>query len=159
MFGIGAIIKALIYLVIVAVIAGGLWYLINLKANLATSEANNAKLQDAMIAQNQLIESMQKDITQIQETNKQLQEQNQKQKQDVDALSKKFEKRDFGTFAAEQSLKAETLINRGTKNALRCLELASGAPLNQNELSAKTPIEANRECPSLIDPSFKPIMP
>ena len=159
MFGIGAIIKALVYLLIVVVIAGGLWYLINLKADLATSEANNVKLQDAMLAQNQLIESMQKDITQVQETNKALQEQNQKQKEDVDALSKKFEKRDFGIFASEQSTKAETLINRGTKNAIRCLELASGAPLNQNELSAKTPIEANRECPSLIDPSYKPIMP
>ena len=101
---------------------------------------------------------MQKDITVIQETNKQLAEQNEKQRQDVDALAKKFDKRDFGVFAIDNSEKAEFLINRGTKNALRCIELASGAPLNETEKNAKSPVEANRECPGLVDPTFKPIL-
>jgi len=76
----------------------------------------------------------------------------------VDALSKKFDKRDFGVFASSQPEKVEELINRGTKNALRCLELASGAKLTEEEKNAKSPIEANRECPSLIDPRFTPIL-
>lgn len=154
MFGVGAIIRAVLYLVIVLVIAGGLWYVINLKADLATSEANNQKLQDATKAQGELIESMQKDIAQIQETNKQLAEQNEKQKQDVATLSNKFSKRDFGALASEKPAVVEKLVNRGTTNVMRCLELASGSPLNEKEKNAKSPTEANRECPSLIDSDY-----
>ena len=154
MFGIGGIIRAVLYFVIVIVVAGGLWYVINLKADLAISEANNQKLQDGIKEQHSLIEQMQRDITQIQETNKQLAEQNEKQKQDVATLSSKFSKRDFGALAAEKPAVVEKLVNRGTVNAMRCLELASGAPLNEKEKNAKTPTEANRECPALINPSY-----
>jgi type II secretory pathway pseudopilin PulG len=155
MFSPLSFLKPLLYLVIVLVIAGGLYYVTNIKADLAISEANNQKLIDATKAQNELIEQMQKDITLIQETNKQLAEQNEKQKQDVATLSSKFSKRDFGALAAEKPAVVEKLINRGTTNAMRCLELASGAPLNEKEKAAKTPTEANRECPSLIDHNYK----
>jgi hypothetical protein len=155
MFSPLSFLKPLLYLVIVLVIAGGLYYVTNIKADLAISEANNQKLIDATKAQNELIEQMQKDITLIQETNKQLAEQNEKQKQDVATLSSKFSKRDFGALAAEKPAVVEKLINRGTTNAMRCLELASGAPLNEKEKAAKTPTEANRECPSLIDRNYK----
>jgi len=154
MFGVGGIIKAVLYLVIVLVIAGGFWYVTNLKADLAISEANNQKLQDAVQTQNELLESMKKDIEQIQETNKQLAEQNEKQKQDVATLSSKFSKRDFGALAAEKPAVVEKLVNRGTANVMRCLELASGAPLNEKEKNAKSPTEANRECPALIDSDY-----
>lgn len=149
-----AMIRMVMILAIVGVIAGGLWYITNLKADLAVSELNNQKLEEATKAQNELIEQMQKDIAQIQQINSDLQEQNEKQKKDVDALAQKFDKRDFGSFVASQSEKAQSLINRGTKNALRCLELASGASLNETEKKAKTPTEANRECPNLIDSDF-----
>ena len=159
MFSPLSFIKPLIYLVIVIVIAGGLWYVTNLKADLAISEANNQKLQDGIEQQQSLIEQMQKDVVQIQETNKQLAEQNEKQKQDVATLSSKFSKRDFGALAAEKPAVVEKLVNRGTVNAMRCLELASGAPLNEKEKNAKTPTEANRECPALIDKNYQAPMP
>jgi hypothetical protein len=155
MFSPLSFLKPLLYLVIVLVIAGGLYYVTNIKADLAISEANNQKLIDATKAQNELIEQMQKDITLIQETNKQLAEQNEKQKQDGATLSSKFSKRDFGALAAEKPAVVEKLVNRGTANVMRCLELASGAPLNEKEKAAKTPTEANRECPSLIDRNYK----
>jgi len=154
MFPIGTIIKLVLYLAIAIIIAAGAWYVTGLRADLAISESNNQKLQDATKAQGELIEQMQKDIGQIQETNKQLAEQNEKQKQDVATLSSKFSKRDFGALASEKPAVVEKLINRGTANVMRCLELASGAPLNEKELNAKTPTEANRECPSLINPSY-----
>jgi hypothetical protein len=151
-------IKPLIYLAMILIIAGGAWYVTGLRADLAVSEANNAKLEDGIREQQSLIEMMQKDIATIQETNKQLAEQNEKQRQDVDNLARKFDKRDFGVFAIDNTEKAEQLVNRGTKDVMRCLELASGAPLNEMEKNAKSPVEANRQCPSLVDPSFKPIL-
>ena len=149
-----AMIRMVLILVIIGVVVGGLWYITNLKADLAVSELNNQKLEEATKAQNELIEKMQADIAQIQQINSDLQEQNAKQKKDVDALAKKFDKRDFGSFVATNPEKSQELINRGTTNVLRCLELASGAPLNEKEKSAKTPTEANRECPNLIDSDF-----
>ena len=103
MMGIGGAIKAIVALIIVGAIGFGGYYLINLKADLAVSEMNNQKLQEGLQQQQELLEKQQKDIAQIQETNK---------------------------------------------------ELASGAPLNEKEKSAKTPVEANRECPSLVDRNY-----
>ena len=50
----------------------------------------------------------------------------------------------------------ERAVNRGTANALRCLEIASGAPFTAAELAATKPSEINRECPSIANPNYKP---
>jgi ABC-type bacteriocin/lantibiotic exporter with double-glycine peptidase domain len=154
MIGILPAIRMLLIVVVVAIIAGGLWYVINIKADLATSEANNRQLVEATREQNLLIEQMKVDVASIQKANAELQAQNEKQRRDVETLNSKFSKRDFGALAAEKPEVVERLVNRGSKNALRCMELASGAPLNDQEKAAKTPMEANRECPSLIDSDY-----
>jgi ABC-type bacteriocin/lantibiotic exporter with double-glycine peptidase domain len=154
MIGILPAVRMILIVVVVAIIAGGLWYVTNLKADLATSEANNRQLVEATREQNLLIEQMKQDVAAIQQANAELQQQNEKQRRDVETLNSKFSKRDFGALAAEKPAVVEKLINRGTKNALRCMELAAGAPLNEAERAAKTPMEANRECPSLIDSDY-----
>ena len=154
MIGIGGAIKAIVALIIVGAIGIGGWYLMNLKADLAVSEINNQKLQDGIKAQQELLEQQQKDVADIQKKNTELQQENEKQKKDVDSLSKKFQKRDIGQRAVENPELIEKLVNRGTENVLRCIELASGAPLNEKEKAAKTPMEANRECPSLVDRNY-----
>jgi len=151
--GIGAVIKSIVALIFLAVVAGGLYYISTMQASLAVLEMNNKQLEDGVKKQQELIEQQRADIENIQKTNKQLAEQNEKQKKDVDNLSRKFSKSDIGERAIENPVLMEKLVNRGTVNALRCIELASGAPLNDKEKEAKTPIEANRECPSLINPS------
>ena len=158
MLPIGSIIKLGLVFAIIATLAGGVYYITGLRADLAISQANNEKLEEGLKDQEALIESIKKDMVQIQEVNNKLQEENAKQREDVNALAKKFDKRDFGVFAINQTEKAEFLINRGTKNVLRCLELATGAPLNEAERAANSPVEANRECPSLIDPNYKSIL-
>jgi regulator of replication initiation timing len=159
MFGVSGAIKAIVILIIVLVIGGGTWYGISyitgLRANLAVSEENNKKLEDGINSQNQLIEQMQADIESVQQINKQLEVENKQFKKDVDVLNKKFSS-DIGKKAIADPKDIEFKVNRGTVNALRCFELASGAPLTNAEKSATTPIEANRECPSLIDPNYVP---
>ena len=154
MIGILPAIRMALIVTVVVVVVGGLWYVTNLKADLATSEANNRQLVDATREQNMLIEQMKQDVSAIQKANSELQAQNEKQRRDVETLNSKFSKRDFGALAAEKPEVVQRLVNRGTKNALRCAELASGAPLTDAEKAAKTPMEANRECPSLIDRNY-----
>lgn len=156
MFGIGSAIKMIVIGLIAVMLMFGAWYVTDLKAALVTSEANNAKLEDGIKEQTALIEQMKFDIKQIQEINNQLEKDKEKLKADSDNLASKFDKRDFGVVANAKPKVVEKLVNRGTVNALRCLELASGAPLNEKEKNAKSPTEANRECPALINPNYQP---
>lgn len=161
MFGISASIKAIATLIVILVLASGAWYVMNLKADLAVSEINNRTLQDGIREQQDLMARMQQDIRTIQETNQRLHSLNEEQRREVDALSKKFSQdakgqpRDFGALAAEKPELVERLVNRGTKNAMRCLEIASGAPRTEAELAAKTSAEINKECPAIANPNYK----
>jgi hypothetical protein len=161
MFGIGASIKAIVALLIVAIVAAGGWYVMNLKADLAISEENSKRLQEGVREQQALMKQMAEDIAKIQDINRELAEQTTKHRAEVDALSRKFSQdakgqpRDFGQFAKEKPELVERLVNRGTKNAMRCLEIASGAPRTQEEISAKSATEINKECPTIANPNYK----
>jgi hypothetical protein len=149
-----AFIKPIIYLIIVLVLVGGFFHVSNLKADLAVSQANNAKLEQGIKEQHELMEKMRVDIEAIKKINDELNKQKEQLTKDKETLTTKFSKIDFGALASEKPNVVERLVNRGTQNAIRCMELASGAPLNEQEKNAKTPTEANRECPSLINPAY-----
>ena len=161
MFGIGASIKAIVALIIVAIVAAGGWYVMNLKADLAISQENSKRLQEGVREQQALMKQMAEDIAKIQDINRELAEQTTKHRAEVDALSRKFSQdakgqpRDFGQFAKEKPELVERLVNRGTKNAMRCLEIASGAPRTPEELAAKSATEINKECPTIANPNYR----
>jgi len=160
LFGGGAAIKVVATLAIVIIVAGGLWYVTGLRADLAVSEMNNKTLKDGIEQQQRLIEQMQRDVAQIQEINADLANEADRQKREMRDLVDRFnvnargESRDFGAIAAARPGVVERLVNRGTASAMRCLQLASGAPHTEAELAAKTSSEINRECPSLANPNF-----
>ena len=161
MFGIGASIKAITALIIVAIIAAGGWYVMNLKADLAISEENSKRLQEGVREQQALMKQMAEDIAKIQDINRELAETTGRHRAEVDALTRKFSQdakgqpRDFGQFAKERPELVERLVNRGTKNAMRCLEIASGAPRTQEEIAAKSATEITKECPAIANPNYK----
>ena len=161
MFGIGASVKAIVALIITVIIAAGGWYVMNLKADLAISEENSKRLQEGVQEQQALMKQMAEDIAKIQDINRELAEQTTKHRAEVDALSRKFSQdakgqpRDFGQFAKERPELVERLVNRGTKNAMRCLEIASGAPRTSEEISAKSATEINKECPTIANPNYR----
>jgi hypothetical protein len=47
-------------------------------------------------------------------------------------------------------------MNKGSVNAKRCVELASGAEHTEAELKATRKSEINTECPSLANPNYVP---
>lgn len=165
MFGITAIIRLITILAVIGSLGGAAWYITGLRADLAISQENEKKLQEGILQQQELMEQMKADFEMIQKVNSELAKENERQKADVNALQNKFNfdskgaPRDLGQNAIVKPNRIESAINRGTVNAMRCLELAAGAPLNEQEKAAKTPVEANRECPSLIDPSYRPVLP
>jgi nucleoside phosphorylase len=161
MFPIGAVVKAVVALIIVFVIAGGLWYVTGLRADLAVSQENSRKMVDAVQQQQEVIKQIQAEQTKIREINNELNTTIKLQNKDMENLKDRFtttasgEKRNFGATASAKPLAVERAVNRGTVNAMRCLEIASGATLTEKELAATKPSEINKECPSLANPNYK----
>lgn len=158
-------IKYIAIFAIIFLVAGGIYYVTELKADLATSQANEQKLKDAVEVQQKLVESMQRDIQEIQVANQELTDQARAASQKVKDLENKFnvdatgKSRDFGALAAAKPGLIERLINRGSASALRCLELATGAAHTEKELNATKSSEINRECPEIANPNYIPVTP
>jgi TolA-binding protein len=162
MFGVGAAIKAIVTLIIVLIVAAGGYFLINLKADLAIAQENSRKLEEGVKLQQEAMAQMKEDQQKIKDLNNELNTTIKLQNKDMENLKDRFstnaagEKRDFGKTAAAKPTSLERAVNKGTVNALRCLEIASGAPLTEAEKNATKPSEINRECPSLANPNYKP---
>lgn len=145
-----ALIKLILITVLVLTGVGGLYYISNLQANLAIAEENQKKLTQAVESQKEAMAVVKADAESQRALNKTLLDTVKKQQADVQALNNKFAKLDIGVLAAEKPVVVEKAINKASVKAVRCIELASGAPLNEKEKNAKTSIEANSECPNLI---------
>lgn len=149
----------LIFTVIVLLgISGAVIYVQQLRADNATLKANQVKLEQAVSSQQQLIEQQKKDFQAIMKANKELNSLIGALKKDIDDLDKRFTKkdRDIGKLAVEKPKAIERIVNKGTDKASRCIEIASGAPLTEQEKKATLPSEINRECPSIANPNYVP---
>jgi len=156
-------IKIALVLVMLAGAGGGFMYVKTLKSDLATSEANNAKLLDSVSEQQAVIEQQQKDFTAILEANKALEERNRVLTAEFKALDQRFNKingkgevRDIGKLAIEKDRAVERIINNASKKAMRCVEIAMGAELTEKERNATKKSEINSECPSIANPNYVP---
>jgi hypothetical protein len=148
--GIIQTIKILAILAIVSIIAGSVWYVTGLRADLAVSEENTKQLLVSVSQQQDVIAQIQSDQKQIQAINANLAGMVAKQMQDVNSLRDRFstsangDERDLGKIAIEKPALIVKIINKASIKAVRCLELASGSPLTKDELNVP-----NSECPSL----------
>ncbi len=154
-------IKIALIVIMMAGAGGGYIYVKNLKADLATSEANNLKLEESVADQKAVIAQQANDFKSILAANKALDEQNRILSKEFKALDQRFNKingqgevRDIGKLAEERSSSVERVINSATKKAMRCVEIAMGAPLTEKEINATKKSQINSECPSLANPNY-----
>ena len=131
-------------LVLIAGAGGGYLYVQKLQKDNATLKANQIKLESAVEDQKAVIESQAEDFKKIRSTLTKLEEENAKLQKDKQDLSKRLGKHDIGNLAENKPGLVERIINGASKSAARCVEIASGSPLTEEELNG-TP---NRECPS-----------
>ena len=123
---------------------GGYLYVQKLQKDNAILKENQLKLENAVEDQKQVIEQQAEDFRKIRTTLNKLEEVNKKLEQDKADLSKRLGKHDIGNLAENKPKLVEKIINGASKSAARCVEIASGSPLTEEELNG-TP---NRECPS-----------
>ena len=156
-------IKIAIVLIMLAGAGGGFVYVKGLKADLATSEANNLKLEQSVESQKAVIEQQANDFKAILVANQELEKTNKTLAAEFAALDKRFNKingrgevRDLGDLAVKRSDSVERVVNNATKKAMRCVEIAMGAELTEKEINATLKSEINSECPSIANPNYVP---
>ena len=156
-------VKLLLALVVMGGLAGGVTYVYKLKADLATSEANNFKLEGSVEEQKAVIAQQALDIDNIRTAMKEQAELAKRLNASIKDLRNKFnkvnalgEKRDIGNLAEQKPKLMQRAINRGTKHALRCMEIAMGSPLTEKEKNAVKKSQINPECPDIANPSYVP---
>ena len=142
---------------------GGVVYVKNLKADLATSEANNLKLEQSVESQKEVIAQAKADFESQRKITANLDAQNKALQAEFTALDKRFNKingqgevRDIGKLADERPKSVERVINGATTKAMRCVEIAMGSPLTEKEKNATKKSEINSECPSIANPKYIP---
>ena len=156
-------VKLFFALIVMGGLAGGVTYVYKLKADLATSEANNFKLEGSVEEQKAVIAQQALDIDNIRTAMKEQAELAKRLNASIKDLRNKFnkvnasgEKRDIGNLAEQKPKLMQRAINRGTKNALRCMEIAMGSPLTEKEKNAVKKSQINPECPDIANPSYVP---
>ena len=137
-------IRLALILIILASAGGGYWYVQKLQKDNAILKSNQVKLETAVAESNQVIEQQSKDLKKIRSTLKEVEELNNRLQADKDSLNKRLGKHDIGNLAENKPGLVEKIINKASDSAARCVEIASGSPLTEEELNG-TP---NRECPS-----------
>ena len=131
-------------LVMLVGVGGGYLYVTKLQKDNAILKINQVKLESAVDNQKIVIEQQTADLKKIRSTIKRIEVVNAKLQADRDSLNKRLGKHDIGNLAENKPGLVEKIINKASDSAARCMEIASGSPLTEEELNA-TP---NRECPS-----------
>ena len=130
--------------ILLAGAGGGYLYINKLQKDNAILKTNAIKLETAVEDQKGVIEQQTKDLKKIRSTLEEIEKVNARLQADRDSLNKRLGKHDIGNLAENKPGLVEKIINKASDSAARCMEIASGSPLTEEELNG-TP---NRECPS-----------
>ena len=151
-------IKIVMVALLITGIAGAGMYVMKLRSDNAILKANQMKLEEAVSSQKELIANQKKDFQEILDANNKMNELVSVLKKDLDDLDKRFNKknRDVGKLAIAKTESIERITNGASALAMRCVEIASGAPLTEKEKNATKKSEINSECPSIANPSYVP---
>jgi len=151
---------AISVVVVVVIVIGANWYISRLQNKLSTAERHIAELTAALATQQKTIEQITQDIAAVQEANRVIAGVSTRAQADVNNLRKRFEKnvagkdRDLGQLAVARPASIQRIVNNGSAEAARCMELASGAPRTAAENAAAKPSEINSLCPGLANPNY-----
>ena len=118
-------------------------------------QVNQEKLEDAVTSQEAVIANQQANAAKIQNANSKLREQHDSLQADKKSLAKKLGRHELDILAQNKPGLVEKIINRASKNELRCYEIQTGSPLTEDEKAATKKSQTNRECPGLANPNYK----
>ena len=75
----------------------------------------------------------------------------------VSGLEDKLKEHDLPYLAEQKPGLIDKIVDKGTKDVLRCLEIVSGSPLTEEEINVTKKSKANTTCPDIANPNYVPI--
>lgn len=143
----GLKIKLIIACVLFTVMTSGYFYIMALQGKLEAAAEVQQRMEGVIEQQKIVLEKQQEDVRKMQELNKEMATKFSESQLEVSQLSQKFANRDLARSSLKNPNETEMRVNRGTKDALRCNELITGAPLTTEEKTGKV---KNGICNELI---------
>ena len=118
-------------------------------------QVNQSKLEGAVAASEAAVKRHAADAASIQAANADLVASKAALEKDRNNLTKKLGRHELDILAAAKPGLVVKIINRASKNELRCFELQTGSPHTEEELQANKKSQLNSECPTLANPNYK----
>ena len=142
-------IKVVLILMLLAGAGGAYTYVTNLQKTAEIHRLNAERLEVAVAQNEEALRVQKENYEALQKNLEEVNEEFQAARAQNGVLTTKLAEHDLNALAAERPDSITRLVNRGTKNAGRCFEILSGAPLNDKEKEAKSAKSFNNECPWL----------
>ena len=152
----GAKLALVMFVLMLAMGGGAYWYYNDTQEKIKILTENNAKLESAVETNEQALKAQTAAFESMQKQNAKLQKEWTEINNRTRSLENRLSRHDIGASGVAKPSLTEKILNNATKNAQRCLEIFSGSPLTEKELSATKPSEINNECWRTANPNFDP---
>lgn len=143
--GIG--IKVAIAAILFSIVSGGYFYIQALEGKLEAAAEVQQRMEGVITQQKAQMDRQNEDIQKMQEINVEVAKKFMESQQEASDLRSKVSAPKLTAASIANAGDVQMKINRGTKSAFRCNEVATGSPLTKDERSG---IIKNTICPELI---------
>ena len=152
--------KIKVYLILAALLGAagfGAWKYYEYTQNQIKIYAENAARAETVAQANQAaLEQTQADLIAVREQFNEVSRKFAVAESRVEALEEKLSEHELDFLAASKPGLVENIIDKASNNVLRCLEIASGSPLTEEEINATKRSQINGECPDIANPNYRP---
>jgi len=153
--GILTYIKLAGVILLASAIGAAYWYFNWSQAEIARLRGNAIKLELAIAQSEAAIKALKESEKQVLIRSEVVNTQFQAARTETTVLKKKLAKHDLGYLASQKPRLVKKIINKGSHDVSRCMEIMSGSPLTQDELLANRKSQINSSCSDLANPNYK----
>ena len=100
------------------------------------------------------LESLHKDMAEIREQFATVSAEFEIAQSRVENLEEKLSEHDLGALAQAKPKLIEKIVDKGTKDVLRCYEILTGSPLTEKEIAATKKSQVNTTCSDVANPNY-----
>jgi len=146
----------LILTVVVGAVGFGAWkYYQYTQEQIGIYRENAAKAEMAQQASEAAVKAIQQDLVEVQAQYTKVSDDFKVAKSRVNALEEKLTKHELGDLAQAKPKLIEKIVDKGTKDVLRCYEILTGSPLTEEEIAVTKKSKANTTCPDVANPNYE----
>jgi len=157
MFLLGKIKMLLIVAAVLGVVGFGAWkYYTYTQEQIRIYAVNAATAELAQEQSEKAIAALKKDMVEVRAQYTAVSKSFDVAKKRVDDLEEKLGKHDLGVLAQRKPKLIEKIVDKGTKDVLRCYEILTGSALTEDELNATKKSQTNTSCPDIANPNYIP---